>query len=244
MTHTSVRPETFSTGAGGWDGKVVLITYAKAERRPLGRADNPYRNEAGEIQYLNALILKGIAEGQEKEITREYEAPRSLRASEDGESFVDAKTGGAGKVSRNSKLGKFFAAAEAAGIDWQTVETAEGTRFSGLVGAKVLFKAEPDNDKSGVQKIDKKGYSLFDFYPETFVQQGRGVGAPKTNGADLDAVNAFIRKVVEESPERKITRAQLIQKATTQNPGILQYVMRDEFLRKSGLNYDGTSLSI
>ncbi len=249
MSHTSSRPDTFSSGAGGWDGKVVLITYARAERRALGRADNPYRNEQGEIQYLNALIVKGIAEGQEKEITREFEAPRSLRASEDGEGFVDARTGGPGKITKNSALGKFFAAYDKAGGDFAKIETATAdgvtAHYSGLTGAKMLFRAEPQLDKNKQQKIDKNGYSLYDFFPEQVIGQGRGPGAvTKSNGADLDAVKALVRSIVEASPEKSVSRSQLVQAVTKQQPGALQYVLRDQFLRDSGVNYDGANLSL
>lgn len=246
-------------GGAGWSGRVVLVTAASVERRKWTRGDGSavLSSKTNEQIVSTSLIVKGIAEGTDREFTREYEAP-FLMPTEDGDGFADPKRqDGSFTLKASSPAGKFISAFQDGGGDLGTISTVEKdgrvtTHVSGLTGAKILFKAEAVLDKDGKPKVDKKGYPELLFFPDEVLAQGQGrQGGNATSPEVASEAAALVTEIVNAAPDRRISKNKLVQEASKlargrKNSGdILQHIIKDDNIKAMpGLSYSGTEVSV
>jgi hypothetical protein len=247
--------ENFLSGGGLWDGKVVVITYAKCEIERLTYGDgSPVINDrTGEQSVRNSLVLKGIAEDEEQERKESFSAGGSMIPSADGEGFIKANGEGQGLFHTNSEMHKLVADLRAGGFDVRSLwdEASHSQKFSRMVGAKLRFKAEPVLDKDGKVKKDKKGYDKKKFWPVEFCgyKEGKEPGKAPAPGALKDKAVEAVMGVLTENGG-KVSRADLIRKLSTALHGdqdcnkILALVAKDEFHKDVPWTKDGTGYSL
>lgn len=259
--------DQFVSGGGLWDGKVVTITSAVAKTAALVRKDgSPVLDDNTKQQIVQtALYITGISDGpSEKERHEEYSVGDKLSPTPDGRGFIDKATGGAPKFHANSNFAKLLGALKIAGFPvGELYDVATRTqRLDRLVGARLLFKAQPKLGKDGKAIKDQKGYDKSIHLPVRF--EGRAAGTVAAagsggNGAAVStgAVSPLTDKAVTAvlgalavAPESKLTRADLIRTLAqtlagdTDANNIIGLVVRDDFHAGKPWKYDGTHASL
>lgn len=258
--------DNFSHGGGLWDGKTITITSAKAKREALKYGDGRPVLDAktGQQSVQIALYLTGISDGgDDKERHEEYSVGGKLEPTADGEGFVDP-SGAAPRFHANSNIGKFSAALKSSGFPVATLidRNPDGTirmRFSRLVGARFVMKAEPKLGQDGKPLKDKKGYGKNVHLPVKYVGQATG-GAVSAGGAAAGAVasphngkaSAAVLEALAAAPGNTLTRVDLVRTLAGKFQGagdpdanaIIGLVVRPEWHTGQAWKTDGVSVSL
>lgn len=259
--------DNFSHGGGLWDGKTITITSAKAKREALKYGDGRPVLDAktGQQSVQIALYLTGISDGgDDKERHEEYSVGGKLEPTADGEGFVDP-LGGPPKFHANSNMGKLSAALKASGYPIGNLidRNPDGTirmRFSRLVGARFLMKAEPKLGQDGKPLKDKKGYGKNVHLPVKYVGQATGGAASAAGGAVAGApasplngkASAAVLEALAAAPGNTLTRADLVRTLAGKFQGagdpdanaIIGLVVRPEWHTGQAWTTDGVSVSL
>lgn len=250
-----------ATGGGLWDGKKVTITRAIAKIEALVYGDGkPVIDEKTHKQSLQiGLFVSGIAEGEEKERTEPYTCGDKLTPDADGESF-SSKDGTPPKFHVNSGLGKFVTALISAGFPVKELQANPAKyvgqqKWSKLVGAQIVFKAEAKRATDGTVRKDKKGYDKNFFLPVKFEGMAAGVvqsgGTAAASSPTQDAIVAKASDLVMVAlAGGPLGRAALVQQLAQKLVGdpdsnaIIQLVVRDDFHKGKAWKYDGVNASL
>jgi hypothetical protein len=253
-----LKDEFSQGGGGGWSGKVVTVTAASFVRRPWKRADGSpvLNNKTNDPVITTNLSIRGIADGQSAEITREWEVP-FLLPTEDGEGLYDPKRAdGTFKIKASSEVAKFLDAYQTGGGSLDAIVTVDSDKvvqhISGLVGAKILFRGEPQLDKDGTPRLDKNKFPVLSFFPEEVVTQGQGRGAAAADDTETKAEAAtVVAKLLADAPEHRISRQNFMQQAAKAVKGransnaVLKHLLDNSFLSTiPNVNYNGSELSV
>lgn len=252
----------FATGGGLWDGKTVTITRSVAGIKLLTHKDNSPVIDAKTKKQASVigLLIDGLAEGDEKERSVEYSCGDRMQPDADGESF-SMKEGGAPRFHDRSGLGKMVSALTAAGFPMKELMANPAKyvgqqRWSRLVGAKLMFKAEAKLGRDGKPIKDDKGFDKQSFYPVKYVGMATGIvtGVAASVGAAVAAVSnaAIVEKadalVIGALSAGPLTRSQLVATLAAGLTGdkdsnaIISLIVRDDFHKGKAWKYeDGTA---
>jgi len=245
----------FLTGGGIWDGKTVTITGAKTVDELISDGQgNPVMDfkDPSKQSHFRGLVLTGIADDAENERREQYSAG-SLIPTDDGEGFR-LPPGPDGRVSdkpvrfhESSGMAEFSRRLGASGFDVSKLLVDGKLKVSALTGARFVMRGQPKKDKEGKQKVSKKGYDEFRFFPEKFVgyREGLVAPAPVSNVLRDKAISTVVTVLGENGGT--LGRAEMVRKISAalakdaDANKVIALISRDEFHKDVPWTRDGTS---
>lgn len=246
-------PANFTSGGGLWDGKVVTITGSKGVLSPMKNGDgSPVLGDDGNPVIKHVWQVTGIAEDADAERREEWSAG-SLLPTPDGEGFTSPKDGSIVPFDKRSEAGKAMQALVDGGFDPALLFDGETgkPKLSGLVGCKILFRAEDKLDRNGHVKKNKKGYTQQRFYPSKLVGFAEGkapVDAAAHSALEDKAVGVIVGILKENNG--KVSRAALVRLLSAKLAGdtdankIIGLVTKESFHTDRPWTRDDTSYNL